>query len=84
LDNSILFIDDDPEDCAIMKEHLLEAFGTKIFILPTMAGKRLIFLKLFRENNLPLILLDLSLPEMSGLEVRVELKNLYPEMAVVV
>jgi len=67
----VLVIDDNPEDILLLKETIQSSFpGIRIFeALSGEAG-----LKVIRENEIDLILLDVYMPGMNGFETAEQIK----------
>jgi len=69
--NSVLVIDDDPSACEVVAD-TLESNGFQPFIANNAADG----LKVLGRNNIDLIIVDLGLPDMDGLELTRSLKSL--------
>lgn len=72
-DISILIIDDNKQILKYLTELLEDEFQT---ILSATTGKE--GLKIFNKHQPPILLIDVNLPDMSGLQVLDEVKTLYP------
>ena len=69
MQRSILVIDDDEDDCRIIKESLLQV-GIRFPIHITMDGEQALGLLKEMKTNLPsLVILDLNMPGMNGMQV---------------
>lgn len=77
--NKILIIDDEPNIRSVLKDRL-EANGYQVIQAPD--GKE--GLKLTESTEPDLILLDLQMPKMDGIEVLDRLKKKFPEIIVIV
>jgi DNA-binding NtrC family response regulator len=75
----ILIIDDDPSMLTLTKFHL-ESEGYQVLT----AGSGAEGIKLLEENNFPLILTDLNLPDIGGIEVVKQAKELSPTTEIIV
>jgi CheY-like chemotaxis protein len=77
VEQSILIIDDDEDDCQVVKESLFQV-GLHAQIHACLGGKDgLAYLQQPRQNLPTLIILDLNMPEINGLEVLEMIENLY-------
>lgn len=74
----ILIIDDEPEISKMVTEFLLSSGYAAYFALNGPAG-----LDLIEKEKPHLVLLDIGMPGMSGLEVLKEIRKKYPELTVV-
>lgn len=79
LREKILIVDDDPQIRRPLKDRL-EANGYRV--LQAENGTR--GLELAAEENPDMVLLDLQMPEMDGLEVLSRLRQKFPELTVVI
>jgi two-component system nitrogen regulation response regulator NtrX len=77
--NSILIIDDEPGIRAILQD-ILEDEGYRVY----QAGDGFEGLHLLKTTKVELVLLDIWLPRMGGIDVLKELKKTYPELEVIV
>lgn len=75
----IMIVDDDPDIRNIVK-HLLQGEGYRI----TQAENGVECLACFRKDPADLIVLDLVMPEKEGLETLEELRQIAPEVKIVV
>lgn len=76
----ILIVDDEPWVQEVFKDfcEITDAFDVK------MAGNGTKALEMIRDNNFDLVTLDLIMPEMSGMEVLSKIKNLTPNLPVII
>lgn len=75
----ILIIDDEPEICKMVTEFLIDAGYAASYTLNGPDGLQSI------EKSLPsLVLLDIGLPGMSGIEVMREIHEKHPSLAVII
>ncbi len=74
----ILVIDDDAQIRSILKE-MLEGAGYDVIEAPD--GE--IGLKLFRENPLDLIIMDIVMPKKDGIDVIAELQHDFPDVKII-
>ncbi|MBB6482308.1 sigma-54-dependent transcriptional regulator [Spirochaeta isovalerica] len=77
--NSILIIDDEPGIREILKD-ILQDEGYTVY----QAGDGFEGLHLLKTTKVELVLLDIWLPRMGGIDVLKELKSTYPELEVIV
>mgnify|MGYP003434579452 CR=1 FL=1 len=78
-DTQILLLDDEAAVCEVMRAHLdTLGFTCQIDVSPTRALERL------RQNTFGLLITDLRMPELGGLEVVQRAKEIDPDMAIVV
>ncbi len=75
----IMVIDDEPEICNILKE-FLEGLGYQV--LTAHSGPE--GLNLISQNVVDVLILDLNMPGMHGLEVLKKVKYTYPDISVIV
>jgi CheY-like chemotaxis protein len=74
---SILIIDDDEDDHFFMREALIEA-GLDVNVYSAISGKLALGLLEQLRGNLPaLVILDLNMPEMSGMEILLKIRGKY-------
>ena len=79
MQNEILFIDDDPKAGELMLRFSEDAdYECKIFQEPQLA------LDYFMANSAAMVITDLRMPGMDGLELLKRLKDLQPDLAVIV
>ena len=77
--NEILFIDDDPKAGDLMLRFSEDAdYECKVFQDPQIA------LDYFNENSAAMVITDLRMPGMDGLELLRKLKEIEPDLAVIV
>ena len=76
--NSVCVVDDDPSVLKALKR-LLNSAGIAAH---TFSGGNA-FLAYAASNNVPLAVLDIHMPEMSGLEVRSHLRKRWPQSRVI-
>jgi CheY-like chemotaxis protein len=82
MNKSILIIDDDEEDHFIMREALFEA-GVKAGVYCATSGQLGLVLLGQLTGHLPsLILLDLNMPKMNGMEALIKIKEKYGSIPV--
>lgn len=78
-DTQILLLDDEVAVCEVMRAHLdTLGFTCQIEVSPSRALERL------RQNTFGLLITDLRMPELGGLEVVQRAKEIDPDMAIVV
>jgi len=75
---SILIVDDNP-NMAILLSEMLEIFDYE----SEQAEDGLVALEKLREKNFSLIITDMKMPNMTGLELLEEVKQKYPKIPVV-
>ncbi len=75
----IMVIDDEPEICNILKE-FLEGLGYQVFT----ANSGPEGLKLISQNVVDVLILDLNMPGMHGLDVLKKVKHTYPDISVII
>ncbi len=75
----IMVIDDEPEICNILKE-FLEGLGYQV--LTANSGPE--GLKLISQNVVDVLILDLNMPGMHGLDVLKKVKHTYPDISVII
>ena len=75
----ILLIDDEPEICKMVTEFLLSSSYAAYYALNGPGG-----LDLFEKEKPDLVLLDIGMPGMSGLEVLQEIRKKNPSVPVVI
>ncbi len=75
----VLMIEDDPE-ITLLLEQYLPRYGMELFsvVLPSVAIEKL------QVEHYDLVLLDLGLPEMDGLELCKMIKKTYPSLPVII
>lgn len=78
-DKIILLVDDDESFCKVLEYNLRE-IGYQV--IPSHSGEEAI--EVFREKEVDLVLTDIQMPGMSGLELLYEVKRLNPEMLVII
>ena len=78
-DKIILLVDDDESFCKVL-EYNLKEIGYQV--IPSHSGEEA--LDVFREKEVDLVLTDIQMPGMSGLELLYEMKRLNPEMLVII
>ncbi len=77
-DEKILIVDDYPDFVLLLQDFLEEhKFST------LSAGSAAQLRQMVAEENIAMILLDIGLPDVSGLELLPELKNEHPDLAVI-
>ncbi len=76
---SLLVIDDDPDLCGML-EHLFKERGFDV--VTASDGEE--GLRLSRERRPDLIILDILMPKMGGIEVLAALKRAHPDLPVIV
>ena len=69
-EKTILVIDDEPEILELVKEFLEEEYYHVLTAISGFEG-----LELLKKNKVHLVLLDIAMPKMNGLEVLMELKK---------
>lgn len=75
---SILVVEDDQMVCTLIKDALrFEGFQV------TMAGDGYEALDLLRENRYDLMLTDLGMPGMSGYQLAIQAKEIYPDIPII-
>ena len=74
-----MVIDDEPEICNILKE-FLEGLGYQVFT----ANSGPEGLKLISQNVVDVLILDLNMPGMHGLDVLKKVKHTYPDISVII
>ncbi len=74
----ILIVDDEPRVADEIEEFLV----TKKFIVFKASAPSIAF-KLLESNTINIVILDIKLPEMDGLDVLVKIKDKYPEIEVI-
>ena len=79
MDENILIIDDDPE---ILKMLATILVGENYRVFPAERGKEAI--KMYQSNPIDLVITDISMPGMSGLEVLKAIKQIDIDMEVIV
>ncbi|MBI5866256.1 MAG: PAS domain S-box protein, partial [Planctomycetes bacterium] len=77
---TILVIDDESDVCEVVSA-VLEPRGT--VVLTTQSGREGIELFRAHSQEIDVVLLDVTMPEMSGIEVLVELRKIRPDVRVV-
>ncbi len=75
----IMVIDDEPEICNILKE-FLEGLGYQV--LTAQSGPE--GLNLISQNVVDVLILDLNMPGMHGLDVLKKVKHTYPDISVII
>ena len=75
----ILVIDDEPGICSVLKD-ILEDENHQVFT----AGDGYEGLALLQQEWIDLVLLDVWLPRMGGIDVLKEIKETYPEIEVII
>ncbi len=75
---NILIVDDEPR----VVDEIEEFLTAKKFIV-FKAGKPSIAFELLRLHPINIVILDIKLPEMNGLDVLVQIKSKYPEIEVI-
>ncbi len=75
----IMVIDDEPEICNILKE-FLEGLGYQVITAQNGAEG----LRLISQNIIDVLILDLNMPGMHGLEVLKKIKTSYPDISVII
>ncbi len=75
----ILVIDDEPGICSVLKD-ILEDENHQVFT----AGDGYEGLALLQQERIDLVLLDVWLPRMGGIDVLKEIKETYPEIEVII
>ncbi len=75
----VMVIDDEPEVCSILKQ-FLESLG--YHVITALNGKE--GLELISRNAVDVLILDLNMPGMHGLEVLNKVKSQYPEIVVII
>lgn len=75
---NILIVDDEPR-VADEIEEFLTAKKFNVFI----AGAPSIAFKILEKHNINIVILDIKLPEMDGLQVLLKIKDKYPEIEVI-
>ncbi|MDI6804773.1 MAG: response regulator [Bacteroidota bacterium] len=76
--SNILIIDDDELQLALQRSILMDAGFT---VFATADGPYGIFI--YQQNDIDLVLLDIGIPSMSGLEVLREIKKVNPNATVI-
>lgn len=76
---NILIVDDDIETLKMISK-VFEARGRGVFCSPTGASA----MAIIEKEKVDLVLLDIKLPDKSGLDVLKEIKSKYPSLSVVV
>jgi CheY-like chemotaxis protein len=86
LAHSILLIDDDPEDCFIMQEHLLDSGWNHPILMANDGTQGIKLLKSLADTkDLPIvILMDINMPKMDGFECLSNIKKDFPEISVII
>lgn len=77
-DFSVLIVDDDIEVLKVLKK-ILESNGWQIYTSPTGTSA----LALLEQQKINIILLDIKLPDQSGLDVLKIIKEKYPSIPVI-
>ena len=79
--SNIIIIDDDKEMLALLEDHLrLQGHDVQGFLSPIKALEKILSL----EQSPDLILTDLQMPDMSGIEVTRRIKAQYPETPIII
>ena len=78
-DKTILLADDDENFCKVLEYNLGE-IGYQV--IPSRSGEDA--LQIFKDREVDLVITDIKMPGMSGLELLYEIKRLNPEMLVIV
>ena len=79
---SILIVEDDPGYARLIKDMLQDAAGSEFSVLHAdllMKG-----INLLAENDIDLIILDLTLPDSEGIDTFLRIKGVTPELPVIV
>jgi DNA-binding NtrC family response regulator len=76
--SSIMIVDDEPDILVVLGEYLSKE-GFKV--LTASDGKKAI--EKVKENKVDLILLDMAMPNLNGIETLREIKKLKPEISVI-
>jgi signal transduction histidine kinase len=79
----LLLVEDNPGDARLVREHLADAAGSHCFVLadaPTLADAA----GIAASAPFDIVLLDLSLPDSSGLETLARWRSTAPELPVIV
>jgi len=77
----VLLIEDNPADARLIKEMILEAKGTELTL--DWAGELKTGLEYLSKEEVDLVLLDLSLPDSSGLETLTKVRAQVPELPII-
>lgn len=77
-ETTILVVDDEIEVLRTLKD-ILESKGWQVFTVPTATS----CLAILEKEKIDIVLLDIRLPDKSGIEVLKEIKQKYPNIAVV-
>ncbi|SIQ21782.1 DNA-binding response regulator, OmpR family, contains REC and winged-helix (wHTH) domain [Aeromonas sp. RU39B] len=77
--NKILVVDDDPGVCQLLTDVLSE----HVFDVISAMAARPALEQLQRDNDIALVLLDLRLPDMSGLQLLQQIRQYYPNLPVI-
>lgn len=78
LSNTILVVDDDPNILEVLCARLTAADFT---IIPATDGPSA--LKILKESHVDLLISDVKMPEMSGMDLFVEVRKLFPHLPVI-
>lgn len=79
MNRRILIVDDNPNMASLLSE-MLEVFDYD----STRAGDGLEAIEIIKENSFDLVITDLRMPKMSGLDLLQKIKESTPELPVVV
>lgn len=74
---TVLIVDDDPD----LRHVLAAVLGTVFRVIQASGGEEAV--AFLRRSRPDMVLLDVTMPGMSGLEVLAEAKSLHPELAVI-
>lgn len=81
LENKTILIVEDDYICFQLFKEILSEMGV-IILHANSSGKAI---ELLNENkNIALIFMDIQLPDMSGLQASVVIKNLYPQIPIII
>lgn len=77
--DTILVVDDEKNYLLVMAD-LLSETGYEVLTAESAAEA----LKIVRQNDLDLVLTDMKMPKVSGIELLAEMKRLYPDLPVII
>lgn len=78
MEKTILVIDDEPSICIVLKK-MFEKAGYRVLT----AENGIKGLKLFRENEVDLVVVDLIMPEKDGIETIQDIKAVAPDIHII-